>query len=179
MTDKHRVGEYVCSVCSVGYNQQDRLYRKAVWRDRCPRHRRLAALCQDCGAELTERSAVRCKTCSNKSRATPPKFCVDCGAAISKRAKRRCLPCHNRHQDRGLSRERTKFNASDAWRVVRVKCFERDDYACRHCGVRGGVELNAHHIQSWRSTPLRRLDLSNLVTLCRPCHMEIHHRATA
>jgi 5-methylcytosine-specific restriction enzyme A len=91
-----------------------------------------------------------------------------------------CLKCWNKAQDHGLSRERTKFTLSKAWSVVRHNCFERDNYTCQHCGDknrkgRGGqVVLNAHHIKQYHKAPALRLELSNLLTLCQPCHAKVH-----
>lgn len=57
-----------------------------------------------------------------------------------------------------------------------VKCtlwrkaiFDRDDYTCQNCGVRGGY-LEADHIQSWAHYPKLRHILLNGRTLCRSCH---------
>lgn len=52
-------------------------------------------------------------------------------------------------------------------------CYERDDYTCNKCGERGG-RLNAHHIESWKFYPEKRMELDNLVTLCTRCHKEFH-----
>jgi hypothetical protein len=55
----------------------------------------------------------------------------------------------------------------------RAQVFERDDYICQHCGKRG-VELNAHHIKSFKHYPKSRYDVNNGTTLCIPCHVEEH-----
>lgn len=47
--------------------------------------------------------------------------------------------------------------------------FERDDYTCQFCKVRGGY-LEADHIKQFAAHPDLRLDVSNGRTLCRPCH---------
>jgi len=47
--------------------------------------------------------------------------------------------------------------------------FERDDYTCQHCGIRGG-KLQADHIQPYSTHPELRWELSNGRTLCVPCH---------
>lgn len=51
----------------------------------------------------------------------------------------------------------------------RKKVFERDDYTCQICKVRGG-RLNADHIKDWAAFPLLRFDITNGRTLCVPCH---------
>lgn len=47
--------------------------------------------------------------------------------------------------------------------------FERDDYTCQGCRVRGCI-LQAHHIKSWAHYPDLRFDISNGQTLCVHCH---------
>lgn len=62
------------------------------------------------------------------------------------------------------------------WENRRKQVYERDGYTCQECGALGGSwgsnELHAHHIQ-----PISRggsHDLSNLKTLCKDCHEELH-----
>ena len=57
----------------------------------------------------------------------------------------------------------------------RVSVFERDNFTCQKCGVRGG-KLNAHHIKTWRKHPDLRFELSNGITLCEDCHKVEHRR---
>jgi len=66
-------------------------------------------------------------------------------------------------------KERT-MTGYDAWRR---KVFERDDYTCQCCGIRGG-RLNAHHIESYARYIPGRTTLDNGVTLCEPCHKQYH-----
>ena len=58
-------------------------------------------------------------------------------------------------------------NYPDDWDNLRRYIYERDDYTCQKCGVID-VELHAHHINGRSHHP------SNLVTLCRNCHADIH-----
>lgn len=61
--------------------------------------------------------------------------------------------------------ERYSKKASD-WRKL---IFERDDYTCQFCGVRG-TYLEADHIKPWAYFPELRYELSNGRTLCKSCH---------
>lgn len=55
----------------------------------------------------------------------------------------------------------------------RKAVFERDSYKCAICGKVGG-ELNAHHIKSFSKYPKLRFDIDNGITLCKPCHVQVH-----
>lgn len=54
---------------------------------------------------------------------------------------------------------------------LRMACLMRDGYACQGCGKKQ-VRLEAHHVQ-FRSQGGKDT-LSNLVTLCEPCHQQLH-----
>ena len=131
--------------------------------------------CTGCGNKAGTKT-TRCISCRNRDRAKPRPNCTDCGIEIKLKSVR-CLPCHNKRQNKGKSRLRTLFNVSEAWRIVRTACFERDNYTCRACEHRGSRELHAHHCKQWSRYPELRLDLDNLLTLCAPCHRE-HHAMT-
>ena len=60
--------------------------------------------------------------------------------------------------------ERNRFN-----REVRDLVFQRDDYTCQVCYIRG-VILNVDHIKPWAKYPDLRFSMENCRTLCRPCH---------
>lgn len=51
----------------------------------------------------------------------------------------------------------------------RTGVFTRDNWTCQTCSIRG-VYLEAHHVKSWASFPECRYELSNGITLCKPCH---------
>lgn len=77
--------------------------------------------------------------------------------------QRRLIGIMTKHQiDRA---ERYSIKASN-WRNA---VFERDDYKCQACGVRGGY-LEADHCLPWAFFPDIRYELLNGRTLCRECH---------
>lgn len=52
----------------------------------------------------------------------------------------------------------------------RTAVFQRDNWICQTCGIRG-VYLESHHIKSWAKYPELRYNVNNGITLCRePCH---------
>lgn len=54
--------------------------------------------------------------------------------------------------------------------------FERDNYTCQDCRVRGG-NLNAHHLNSFKKYPKQRYIVNNGIALCEKCHRKRHGRA--
>lgn len=54
------------------------------------------------------------------------------------------------------------------WRKL---VFERDNYTCQICGVRGGI-LHADHIKPFAYFPELRLKINNGRTLCKNCHKQ-------
>lgn len=66
----------------------------------------------------------------------------------------------------------TKKNNLDRSRfrqTIQKKVFERDDYTCQMCDVKGG-KLQVDHIQSWAEYIELRFEMNNLRTLCMECH---------
>lgn len=67
------------------------------------------------------------------------------------------------------------IRCSAKMREWRKLVFERDDYTCQICGKKGG-NLNAHHIKPFSIFPELRFDVSNGITLCKKCHIELHKK---
>lgn len=63
--------------------------------------------------------------------------------------------------------ERVKFQ-----KQIQKLVFERDNYTCQICGLRG-VDLQVDHIQSWKDYVELRFDIKNCRTLCAKCHYKI------
>lgn len=67
------------------------------------------------------------------------------------------------------------------WDRRRKKVYQRDNYTCQNCGVRGGpkgeYELHAHHIVPKSKGGTHKI--SNLKTMCEYCHSAIHNDVMA
>lgn len=68
----------------------------------------------------------------------------------------------------GIKDNRHKGWSMD-YKIWRSAIFERDNWTCQTCGLRG-VKLEAHHIKSWARYPELRYELGNGVALCCGCH---------
>jgi hypothetical protein len=64
-------------------------------------------------------------------------------------------------------RERARFRNS-----IQKLVFERDNYTCQLCGIKG-VILQVDHIQSWADYIELRFEINNCRTLCVKCHYKI------
>ncbi|MGH2449914.1 MAG: FAD-dependent thymidylate synthase [Candidatus Limnocylindria bacterium] len=71
----------------------------------------------------------------------------------------------------GITAERASIGA---WTTSHAQGIHRaNDYRCVLCG--GTEALNAHHVDPVWHDPSRSRDLTNLTSLCRPCHARVHH----
>jgi thymidylate synthase (FAD) len=78
----------------------------------------------------------------------------------------------------GVTPERQRLYATKEWNSINSKVFERDNWVCQRCGGKHSYrnQLHAHHIKSWADYPDNRLELSNLITICKKCHHWIHSK---
>ena len=60
-------------------------------------------------------------------------------------------------------------------RDIQKAVFERDNYTCQLCGIRGG-DLQVDHIQSWEEYIELRFSMDNCRTLCTKCHYKLTYR---
>lgn len=63
--------------------------------------------------------------------------------------------------------ERARFRVT-----MQKEIFERDNYTCQICGIKG-VALQIDHIQSWADYIELRFSMDNCRTLCQSCHYKI------
>ncbi len=73
----------------------------------------------------------------------------------------------------GVSSEREAHMSRKEYKDWRVAVYERDNYTCKKCSNKGHM-LNAHHIESYKHSPEKRICVDNGITLCYECHMQFH-----
>jgi len=56
----------------------------------------------------------------------------------------------------------------------RNNIFNKDNYVCQGCGVKGG-KLEAHHLYSFADNKEFRFEIWNGQTLCKECHRHLHN----
>lgn len=70
----------------------------------------------------------------------------------------------------GISRGYRKgYKNDNKYKQWRINVFQRDNWTCQNCNMRG-TYLEPHHIKSWARFPELRYELDNGVTLCKECH---------
>lgn len=129
--------------------------------------------CSDCSCLIKNYTAVRCKKCAAKY--------IDhyWGDKISKSNLGRKHNWKNPYYKPGdqhpnwkggaTHSKRALFMGSQGYKDWRRLVFERDNYTCQECNVRGGC-LHADHIKPYAAFPELRLDINNGRTLCANCH---------
>lgn len=69
----------------------------------------------------------------------------------------------------GVTSEVTLFYTSAEWKKLRLQAMQRDNFTCQDCGARA-CPLQVNHIKPRCRFPELKLVLTNLETLCVPCH---------
>ena len=80
----------------------------------------------------------------------------------------------------GVTPERQAFYSSDSWADAVKSVWVRDNATCQRCGkhhntAKARGTFHIHHVVSFRVKRLRA-ETSNLVLLCRQCHLWVHSR---
>jgi hypothetical protein len=97
------------------------------------------------------------------------------GRKASKETRRRMSESHRGSKGPGwrggINPINDTIRKSIDYALWREAVFERDNYTCVWCGVRGG-KLNADHIKPFCLFPELRFAIDNGRTLCKPCHQK-------
>ena len=71
----------------------------------------------------------------------------------------------------GISTENELARKSPNYKIWRKSVFERDNYICQICKIKGG-KLQADHIIPFSMDKVKRYDINNGRTLCIKCHFQ-------
>ena len=85
--------------------------------------------------------------------------------------KKRVLEGKNIFWKGGITPINKIIRHSLEYKLWREAIFERDNFTCRFCGIRGG-KLEADHIKPFAYYPELRFAIDNGRTLCRECHQK-------
>ena len=77
----------------------------------------------------------------------------------------------------GISSENRLMRNSTCHKEWSLAVLLRDRWECQMCGYKG-QKLTSHHVVSWKNNRELRFEVSNGITLCRPCHCGLHKPRT-
>ena len=157
----------VCVICNTPYSCKRSLVHRACSPEcsRKLRGRRIG------DARLAKRATLVCGQCG-RTRLVPQcragrKFCSRACAY-----KFRVGP-NSSNWKGGITESVREFYRSREWARCRRAVRKRDQNTCRRCRrtrQKGEWAFDVHHVGSYLKFPDLRLDLDNLVLLCRDCH---------
>lgn len=117
-------------------------------------------VCQHCGVVVRWNGITPYSTFSKQKFCA--KKCADLGGLRHQGAEHWNYKPDSRRKNRGQKHH--------AWANAVIS---RDKAICQHCGATG-VELHAHHVESFSTSPALRYEVSNGITLCHSCHWAVH-----
>ena len=122
-------------------------------------------LCPKCRAVYIPHYARMCDACAEKLKRR-----IDERARESKRAR-------DLKYAQTRDPEITAFYNSKEWRALRSYKISRD-YMCEECEGDPKPAVDVHHVVPIREDWDRRLDITNLHSVCAACHAKNHPRQT-
>jgi 5-methylcytosine-specific restriction endonuclease McrA len=114
--------------------------------------------CVICGKPFWKYPSRNTETCSN-----------ECGWERAELTRKGLLPTiGHRNQYKGIKN----------WKYLRIDTLTRDDFTCQKCKINYAHMqqfLHAHHVIYLKNGGEN--DTTNLITLCKSCHFELHNLA--
>lgn len=138
------------------------------------KHKEQVYCSQKCwGSDTAHKALSACITCKKEFR---PKTLVKANKYCSQECYWKWMKgntsgdkCQNW---RGGITKKDKLERGKFRNYIQKQVFERDDYTCQLCGIRG-KDMTVDHIQPWAEYIELRFNISNCRTLCQSCHYEI------
>lgn len=154
------VSECVCEVCGKTFKSKGKNANRFCSRDCYNQYHNI------------QNKIRKCPTCGKdfEAKSSEDKYCSwDCYN------KDRHPPRKDQHWNwqGGISLINDRRDSTE-YKEWRQKVYTRDNFRCVKCGSK--LKLNAHHIKSWKYYPELRYELSNGITLCEKCHVQLHQK---
>lgn len=182
----------VCPICNKEFSFRDiekgrRIYCSRACKDESQRKH---PKCPDCGKELAEMRSARCWDCAAKVRQTRLRKCQQCGKLCEDKRGHRgrfnmCRACAMKEWGKervilfSAKKKAPIKTYGPGWDEQRNKALERANYLCENCKSIN-KPLDTHHKIPFRTFNYipgenenykQANDLSNLIVLCRKCHV--------
>lgn len=142
--------------------------------------------CKFCGKQLVNYGKERCQSCAAKERykdvtnnpnykdgrSLKDNFCIDCNKKIDWKANycKKCMQKKDRNHQ--YIDGRSYIDYPESWNnELKTKIMKRDNYTCQNCG-KYPAKICVHH----KDKNKKNCQDDNLITLCRKCHGQIHHK---
>lgn len=163
---KKNLADKICPICGISFHP--RTAKRKVCSTKC-KSERLSKL-------FDKKVVVDCVSCKKplalkicRIKGSDKLFCNSrCyGDWMEKTGIMKGEKCH--FWKGGTTSKNMLIRSSSKYKRWRQKVFERDDWTCQECGIRG-VPIHADHKKSFALYPELRFELSNGRTLCVPCH---------
>lgn len=167
--------------------QQTRIARCKPTRQRHKSLKKYLCVCGNNISRKTKSKNGQCRTCwgistqeylSASWKGGKP-LCKICDKKLStyKLKNNLCRICHDNikgklHWNWKGGTKGRNLNSKE-YRLWRKEVFKRDNYSCQRCNKKG-IYLHAHHIIRWVDSIELRYEVSNGLTLCKPCHGKEH-----
>lgn len=184
---------HACPQCGkefLGWKAQARKYCSYECSN-LARSKKVKKLCAYCGESFEVKQSeddvccsLECRNARSKTEVWPTRTrqrrnCNYCGlefwarpSQIAERGAKFCSPkCMGFAKRKKTPPPPPHFYNYTYWKQIRQTVLERDSNACKQCGF-SGRSLHVHHIIEKRNGGGE--ELSNLVTLCNPCHQKTH-----
>jgi len=160
------MGKIICTICGTeSYRRPSEIIvgRKSYCSRKCASlglYKSSPKLCTIC--DIQYRTAISQEKYRGKS-----KFCSKACKGVSMSIVQQGE--NNPNWRGGVSTLHHRLRQSKAFKNWRKAVFERDNYTCQFCNIRGGY-LEPDHIKPFAYFPELRFDPNNGRTLCKPCH---------
>ncbi len=104
----------------------------------------------------------------------PNTYCSECLEIVNKSRLDMQKQRESNYNKKRDPKYKTFYN-STPWKLLKEKKLQDTNYKCEHCGE---LAEEVHHIEPIQTESgwLRRLDYSNLESLCIECHNYRHNR---